>query len=182
MADIGKLIADALYNQIVAECQTPYAANDPTRVNLVNRGEFQDDPEEYRTIVCVHRNDPDHTDRAGQSAWMDEQDLVEIGYVIGAGGQAASEFWFRRFTIEIIVWPGLSQTEADEINGTVVARIRRAATMLQLTNLADEFGETIVVGSNPIRRMKVNEGGGPPDEYSWKTFLYLEYKTNWTPL
>ena len=28
--------------------------------------------------------------------------------------------------------------------------------------------------------MKVNEGGGPDDEYSWRGFLYLEYKTVWT--
>jgi hypothetical protein len=182
MADIGKLIVDELCDQIVAECQTPYDTTEPTRVSLVNRGEFQDDPEDFKVVVCVHRNDPDRTGLAGESAWMDEKDIQEMGMIMGSGGYAAGEFWLRRFTIEIIVWPGKVQTTADEINGTVVARVRRAVTVLQLTNLSDDFGESIVVGCNPVRRMKTNEGGGPDDEYSWKTFLYLEYKTLWNPV
>jgi hypothetical protein len=182
MADIGKLIVDRLYDCITEVCQTPYDESEPTRVNLVNRGEFQDDPEDYRVIVCIHRNDPDKTDRAGETAWLDEKDLQEMGMIIGSGGYAAGEFWLRRFSIEIIVWPGATQAETDEINGTVVARVRRAVTVLQLTNLSDDFGESIVVGCNPVRRMKANEGGGPDDEYSWKSFLYLEYKTLWNPV
>ena len=50
-----------------------------------------------------------------------------------------------------------------------------------ITDLSDGFGERVVVGNNPIRRMRVNEGGGPDDEYSWRGFLYLEYTTLWNP-
>ena len=96
-------------------------------------------------------------------------------------GVAGSEFWKRRFTVEIIVWPGAGQETADAINGAVVARVRRTVASLHIANLNDEFGERIVVGSNPVRRMKVNEGGGPDDEYSWRAFLYLEYTTLWNP-
>ena len=181
MADIGKLIVDRLITAINDQCQTPYDPGEPTRVNLVVRGEFQDDPEDYGVIVCVHRNDPDRTDRAGESGWPDELDLQEMGVIIGSQGTAGGEFWKRRFTVEIIVWPGVGQETADEINGVVVARVRRAASQLHIANLSDAFGERIVVGNNPVRRMKVNEGGGPDDEYSWRAFLYLEYTTLWNP-
>ena len=178
MADIGKLIVDGLYTEIVAECQT--AIGDETKVVHVTRGEFQDDPEDYGVIVCIHRNDPDKTDRSGETAWLDVKDLTEMGMAIGAGGYAAVEHWRRRFTIEIIVWPGQDQATADEINGKVVNRVRQTVTRLHLQK-TDEFGESIVVGINPVMKIKTNEGGGPDDEYSWKTFLYLEYRTVWNP-
>ena len=180
MPDIGKQIVDRLVTQIADVCQTP--VSDQTRVNHIVRGEFQDDPEDYGVIVCIHRNDPDKTERAGDSGWVDEKDLTEMGLAIGAGGYAAVEHWKRRFTVEIIVWPGEDQETADEINGTVVARVRRAVTRLHLTDLTDDFGESIVVGINPVQRMQANEGGGPDDEYSWKTKLYLEYRTVWNPI
>jgi len=181
MADIGKLIVDRLITAITDQCQTAYDASEPTRVNLVNRGEFQDDPEDYGVIVCVHRNDPDRTERIGASSWQDEQDVVELGQVIGLGGQGGVEHWLRRFTVEIIVWPNQDQDSADQINGSVVARVRRAVTMTPMLGLTDDHGESVTVGSSPIRKMKVNEGGGPDDEYSWRCFLYLEYKSVWTP-
>jgi hypothetical protein len=107
MPDIGKQIVDRLVTQITDLCQTPIGDN--TRVNLILRGEFQDDPEDYGVIVCVQRNDPDKTERAGDSGWVDEKDLTEMGLAIGAGGYAAVEHWRRRFTVEIIVWPGQDQ-------------------------------------------------------------------------
>jgi len=181
MSDIGKLIVDALIARITADCQAAIDPADPTRVTLVKRGEFQDDPEDYGVVVCVHRNDPDRTERAGQSGWPDELDLREMGLIIGEGYTAGSEFWKRRFSVEIIVWPGVDQDSADQINGVVTARVRRAVSRLFLTDLVDDFGERMVVGSNPLRRMKVDEGGGPDDEYSWRAFLYLEYTTLWNP-
>ena len=179
MSDIGKLIVDELITAITDQCQTPYA--DATRVNLVVRGEFQDDPEDYGVIVCIHRNDPDRVERVGESSWQDEQDEVELGQVIGVFGQGGVEHWRRRFTVEVIVWPNEDQDTADDINGQVMARVRKVITMTSMHGLSDSFGESITVGSSPIRKMKVNEGGGPDDEYSWRGFLYLEYKTVWTP-
>jgi hypothetical protein len=179
--DIGKLIVDELVTQITAVCQTPYATSEDTRVNLVVRGEFQDDPEDFGVIVCVHRNDPDRVERIGTSSWQDERDITEMGAVIGTGGVGHVEHWFRRFTVECIVWPNEEQEAADRINGIVMARVRRAVTMESMHGLVDTFGEAITVGSSPVVKMKVNEGGGPDDEYSWRGFLYLQYKTVWTP-
>lgn len=181
MSDIGTLIQDQLIQAITDNCQTAIPDGDPARLTLVKKGEYQDDPE-GQNIVCVHRNDPDKTERAGKSAWLDERYSTEMGLLIGSGGQASPEHWYRRLTVEIICWPaGELQDQAESINGTVVARVRRAVTTLNLTGLKDDFGEAIEIGINPIQRMKTDEGGGPDDEYNWKTFLYLEYGTIWRP-
>jgi hypothetical protein len=190
VADIGNLIVAQLIAKITLDCQTAYDPPDPLpddwvadpgRVNLVNRGAFQDDPEDFRTIVCVHRNDPKRTENVGQTGWADEQIVQEMGLIGSADGYGLSEHWYRRFTIEVIVWPGLTQAASDALYGTVMARVRRSVSTLHLSNLVDSHGERIVVGTSPVRRMKSDEGGGPDDEYSWKGFLYLEYQTNWNP-
>jgi hypothetical protein len=178
MADIATLIQQALVDAITAECQTAIAEDDPSRVVLVQKGEFQDDPEDYGVIVCVHRNDPDKTDRTAELAWADEMYEQEMGTI----GGVSLEHWSRRFTVELIVWPvGYTQSEAEEINGTVTARVRRTITKLRLNGLSDPFGEAMEIGANPIKRMKTDEGGGPDVEYHWKTFFYLRYLTVWRP-
>lgn len=181
MADLPSMIVDKLVENITSRCQIPYPIGDDTRVNLIVKGEFQDDPEDYGTIICVHRNDPDRVERIGTASWQDEIDVSEMTQVIGVGGLGHVEHWFRRFTVEVIVWPNTIQEEADEINGTIMSRVRRAVSMEPMHGLADPFGESITVSGSPIRKIKTNEGGGPDDEYSWRSFLYLEYKTVWVP-
>lgn len=179
--DISKLIVDDLIDAITDQCQTPFLTSDPTRVNLIVRGEFQDDPEDYGVVVCVHRNDPDRVERIGTSSWQDEKDVSEMTQVIGGYGSGVVEHWLRRFTVEAIVWPNETQDTADEIMGVVMARLRKMVSMTSMSGLSDDFGEKITVGLGAVQKMKVNEGGGPDDEYSWRGFLYLQYKTVWVP-
>lgn len=179
MSDLATLIMDQLVDAITADCQTAIAEDDTARLRLIKKGRFQDDPTDFSPLACVHRNDPVRTENVGAAGWADEILETEIGMTIGG---PAFEHWYRRFTVEIQVWPaGEYQDEAEVISGIVTARVRRAVNSLIITNLADEFGESIVVGYNPIRKIKTDEGGGPDDEYAWKTYLYLEYLTLWQP-
>jgi len=177
-ADICTLIEDALVTAIVAGCQTPFAEDDITRANQVQKGHFQDDPTNPTVVVCVHRNDPRKSDQFGLAAWPDQRFQKEMGMAIGG---PSPEYWNRRFAVEIRYWPGsMEQDDAERANGIVVARVRRTITATQL-DLRDSFGEAITQSCNPITQIQFDEGGGPPDEYSWKTYLFLEYQTLWTP-
>jgi hypothetical protein len=177
--NICTMIMDALVQAITDACQTPYAADDPYRINLVKRGMFQDDPQERGPIVTVERNYRDKSDNVGSNlSWLDERARVEMGMAIGS----LMEHWVRRFTCIIQVWPeGLTQDEAEELNSTIVANVRRAVTKKDLTGIQDAEGERISIGVNPVSKMKVREGGGPDTEYHWVTYLFLEYKTEYQP-
>jgi hypothetical protein len=178
MMDIGTLICNALVETIIAACQTPYSDNpgdsnyDAARVKLVKKGMFQDDPTENTPIVCVERNNR-------SESWYDERMRPEMGVTVGRN---ALEQWYRRFTVTINVWPaGKLQDAAESINSTVVGRVKRAVTDADVSTLADEFGERVTVGINPITMQNTREMGGPDDEYAWQTVLFLEYQTEYVP-
>jgi hypothetical protein len=176
--DLCTNIQDYLVEVITQACKTDIPEDDDAYVDIVKSGLFQDDPER-KNIVCVHRNDPNRTEQIGQAGWLDERVETEIGMTIG---MEAWEHWHRRFTVEIQCWPtGKRQDVAKTIMGDVTARVRKAINSHPLFDLFDEYGESIVVGSNPIRRIKTDEGGGPEDEYNWKVYLYLEYLTLMQP-
>jgi hypothetical protein len=176
--DICTLIEEALLTSIVENCQTPFSEDDVTRANQVQIGHFQDDPSNPTVVVCIHRNDPRKIDQFGLAAMPDQRYQRELGMAIGA---PSPEYWTRRFSVEIRFWPAsLGQDIAERANGVVVARVRHTITMTTL-NLRDPFGEAITQSNNPITQMQFDEGGGPPDEYSWRTWLFLEYQTLWTP-
>jgi hypothetical protein len=178
MMDLCTKIQDYLVEVITQACKTEIPETDDTWVDLVQSGKYQDDPEGINT-VCVHRNDPERTDEIGEGSWPDARVSEEVGMTIG---MEAWEHWKRRFTVEIVVWPvGKDQNEAKAINGTVVARVRKAINHNPAVGLFDEFGESLVHGSNPIVKIKTDERGGPPDEYNWRTNLYLEYLTLMQP-
>jgi hypothetical protein len=198
MADLPTLIQNRIVEAVVANCQTPFPTTeppdednpdwepdpdwkpDPSRANLVKKGAFQDDPSDYIGIVCIHRNNPKKTKDTGEAAWPDVRIGVEMGAVIGA---PATCHWMRRFAAEVQFWPaGMTQVEAEEANGVLVARVRNSIEKLELLGLHDEFGESVEQPTNPIVRMQFDEGGGPDDEYSWKTTLFLEYMTVWNPV
>ncbi len=188
MADLPTLIQNRLVEAIIATCQTPFPLTsddpdfvaDPSRANLVKKGAFQDDPSDYRGVVCVHRNNPKKTKDTGEAAWPDERFAVEMGMVIG---EEATAHWRRRFVVEVQFWPGgMTQDEAEAANGVLVARVCSTVERLQLLGLHDEFGESVEQPANPLVRMQFDEGGGPDDEYSWRTQLFLEYETIWNPV
>jgi hypothetical protein len=180
MADLATKIQNALVTQITAECQTAISDTDPTYARQVTTGRFQDDPTDYGVVIRVHRNHPKKTSRSGRSAWPDERLPTEMGaQVIGGAVVGGSpEEWWRRFTIVCHVWPaGKTQTEAQAVNGDVIARLELAIRKLVLNGLSDDYGEAISDGTNPITQVQCDEGGGPDDEYSWTTQLYLQYQT-----
>jgi hypothetical protein len=180
MADISTMIQTRIVEAVIATCQAPFEAGDPTRANVVQKGNFQDDPTDYRGVVCVHRNNPKKTRDTGQAAWPDERVAVEMGMTIGS---EAVCHWKRRLCVEVQFWPaGMAQADAEEANGVLVARVVNTVERLWLLDLKDEFGEAVQQPANPLVRMQFDEGGGPDDEYAWKTQLFLEYMTVRNPV
>jgi len=175
--DISSRIMNRLVQILTEECQTKVPANDRSRVKRVQKGMFQDDPSEWSPVVAVHRNY--HDAQLVRGGWFDERIRREIGVALGA---PAIEQWYRRFTVEVIVWPeGLNQDEAEELNSQVVGRVRKALTRADMGDLEDDFGERVIVGINPVVMMGSRESGGPDDEYAWRTILFLEYVTEHVP-
>jgi hypothetical protein len=72
---------------------------------------------------------------------------------------------------------GKVQDEAQAVNGDVIARLELAIRKLVLNGLSDDYGESVSDGTNPITQVQTDEGGGPDDEYSWTTQLFLQYQT-----
>ena len=177
--DLCSKIVSKLVVDITAACQTPFATTDATRVNTVQHGMFQDDPTDaLGPVVSVERNDHRNRESSGiESGWLDEQDDSDMGLM----GGAAVERWRRRFTVVIRVWPGKIQKDAEECNSTIVARVRKVVTQADMTGQFDVFGERILIPTNPIRKIRSGETGGPEDEYGWETTLFLEYLTEYNP-
>jgi len=161
--DIATKIVRVLETAIIADCQTPYNSDDLTRIKTVVRGKFAEDPTEQGPVVAIHRNH--------MYSWMDERQDAQMG-------GPAVEFWARRFSLEITVWPvNQEQNDAEETNGTIISRVQRAVTRADMTNLQDDQGERIIQCFNPVKRRKTEELGGPDDEFGFRTYLFLEYLT-----
>lgn len=175
--DLSTLIMQRLVTALTKECQTDIPENDPSRAKLVKRGMFQDDPSEFSPVIAVHRNY--HDAQSVRGGWYDERMRREIGVTLGG---PAMEQWYRRFTVEVLVWPeGKTQDEADELMSTVVGRVRRVITNTDVSDLEDTYGERVLVGMNPVVMVGARESGGPDDEYAWRTILFLEYVTELVP-
>ena len=181
MADIGTQIIDKLVEAVAADCQTPFDEDDLTRVKTIFRGRFQDDPTDLGPVVVIERNyhPKAKNGTSPEFSWFDERTQTEMGMVIGG---SAVEFWVRRFSVKIIVWPeAQEQAEAEEVNGTIVSRVRRSITNCDVMGLSDGVGENILLGINPITKMKSRQLGGPDDEYGFEAELFLEYTTEYIP-
>jgi hypothetical protein len=153
---------------------------DDTKAGLVRFGELQDDPEKAKLNILIHR---------GDETWKDELKLDDIGistptYEIGGVDENGNiigwkQWWWRRFTIELILFYP-NQTDRDtQMNKSniILQRVQRSLWDMTIPTDVDDFGEQ--ANFMQIRDAYVDEGGGV-GEFIWRGEVRVEFVTSIT--
>lgn len=181
MTTITRQIQTAIYNKLVATMPTYFATLSLTAPRI-KMGNLQDDPEGVSASFMVHLQDPDNAD------WRDEPVKVgsaELGVTNSGGsnyGRADNQMmvvgrigggrtWAKKLTVEIVQFcPGKTQDQAAESALEIADYTATVLKSVVIGDLTDGTREGVRV---LVDSMRYEEGGGPPTDYNWTTYIRL---------
>lgn len=181
MSTITRLIQKKIYDHLVL-VMPGYFATLSLTAPRIKMGNLQDDPEGVSASFMVHLQDPDSAD------WRDEPVKVgsaELGVTNSGGsnyGRADNQMmvvgrigggrtWAKKLTVEIIQFcPGKTQDQAAELALEIADYTANALKLIQIGTLNDGTREGVRLLVDSIR---YEEGGGPPTDYNWTTYIRL---------
>lgn len=147
--------------------------SDSTRAGLIREGKLQADPTvaQINLLVRVGGKDwPHKRVEKGHHALP-----AELGHGFGMGAEV-SEFWLRRFIVEMKFF-FVGEIERDiAINkaNILLSRLEIGLLTMPLVSLTDTFGETALMVD--IDETYLNEGGGP-GMFAHRGFAHVEFFT-----
>ena len=187
-------VVDALALYLDRKLRLEIPGDDPSRVDEVRPGRFQDDPVVTARYVMLHGGDPQ------EQGWAHIPTNAESNTPFGlhgAGGLSAlptfeiggaSMLWFRRFSAEIGAFflnDDFSRDEARKHAHVLFGRLEYSIGRTGvdrhagLLGLRDDFGEEVL--SVILSRTSYTEGGGPPSDWIWRGIVRFDLLTakNW---
>jgi hypothetical protein len=156
-------------------------------ISRIRTGRLQDDPTDranYKTIA-IHVNDPNKAE-----GWMHELtstnqkrgDVGPRGY-FPFGEIGIGLMYTRRFVAEVNVYlvenGKTSRQGARDLYNDIFVRAERALADSGevLQGVHDDYGE-MCTGFVQVVKSYATEGGGPPDSFIWRGFIYFEVLTS----
>jgi hypothetical protein len=181
MAQLTDMLAEKVYDVLVAALQTPYSDEDPTYAEVVKVGLLQDNPLKNGISVTIHLGDPDEVD---QDSWIDEvakdgDPQHPFAPFAEVGGNIIGLHWWRRGTVKaecFFIKSGENRDEAREYANIIKGRIERnlALSANDFVGIVDEFGEKCIQFF-PAKSYAREQGG--PNQHIWRVYVWWQALT-----
>lgn len=185
MAQFSDLLVSQLVNYLDLKLASEYDARGWAPYAVVKDGRLQSDPERPREHVMVHIQHPQDTswyDCPVGDRYIRYLNAVygwERGFMSPLGEVGGRRRWYRRFAVEVINYytrDRQDQASSREMANTLRALVEKLVLSFPVTAVKDEFGEQGV--RIWVDRSRTEERGGPPNNYIWKSWVYVTAETD----
>lgn len=184
MAHISDMLVDALVAHLQTNLDTDYTARGWVP-SAVQAGRLQDDPERPSDHILVHIGSPIESDKWYDAPVGDRYIRFmngiygwERGYMSTLGEVGGGHSWYRRLSVQISNYYTRERQEQDparEYANVTRGLVEKYVKTLNVTSITDEFGE--VAARLWVDRSFAEERGGPPNNYIWKSWVYVTVET-----
>lgn len=177
---LTRQIQKAIYNKLV-ETMPTYFTSLSLSAPRIKMGNLQDDPEDVSASFMIHLQDPDDMNwrdeaiRASspEPSLYSQSSSAHYGRVdnqlFTAGRIGGGRSWAKKFTVEIIQFcPNKTQDQAADLALAVADFTVEKLREVQISTLSDGLKEGVRLVVDSIR---YEEGGGPPTDYNWTTYI-----------
>lgn len=169
---IQNLLIQGLIDQFTATLQTPYADDEPTRVNVIAVGKLQENPFKYGNIILLQ---PSMEVEATVFGSQDSHPMANIPMsTIGSG---LNFFYKRTVIIGVQAWFLSSPSFQDSLANMAVLFSRVSKSLFEMNHIStvDDFGERLLSTPPFVRKQWFEEGGAK----SGKNFYRGELTVDW---
>lgn len=165
---IFNIIIDATVDHLTNELII--ATTDETKIGLLRFGKLQADPTDADRGLNI-------LVRSGGEEWPDELYIEEHGIIAPTYEIGGTQYWMRRFIIELILfYDGEEDRQNARKKAVVIAsHAHKAMFEMPVPQGHDSFNEA-VDSSCQIRKMTQVEAGGE-GTFIWRSHLYVEWLT-----
>jgi hypothetical protein len=182
MASVTRLIQKEIYDKLVEKIPTFFEDTLELEVPRIKMGNLQDDPESVSASFMVHIQDPDNSTILDFPVKGRANELVPNADTSAMYGSASNQLysvgrigggrtWAKFFTVEIIQFtPGLTQDESADLCMEVVDFTCDTLKTVSISDITDGSRTGVSIKLDSVR---TEEGGGPPSDYHWVTYIKL---------
>ena len=176
---ITDLVLDGLVTRLIEVCQSPFAEEHPTRVNLIRSGRLQASPTTNETNILIH----DGSESDPLELYLDQSGLMAPTYEIGGGS-----IHILPVRIEINHhFPGVNDRPVARRYANIIQhRVRQAIVTMDLPTHPDtgqprdDYGNALVHPPQ-IRKTDLREGGGK-GHFIWRGEMLVQFLVHLEPL
>jgi hypothetical protein len=182
MASLTRIIQKEIYDKLVEIIPTYFEDVLGLDAPRIKMGNLQDDPENVSSSFMVHIQDPDNTSifdtpikgRANELVPGSDSSAMYgsiSNQLYSVGRIGGGKTWSKFFTIEIIQFtPGLTQDESADLCTEVIDFTCDTLKTVSISDLSDGTRTGVSIKLDSIR---TEEGGGPPTDYHWTTYVRM---------
>jgi hypothetical protein len=171
------MIADRIVEGLTEVCITNIPFGDPTRLNAIKKGRFQEDPNIAMLRASVQGGDLEDPNQMDGIVDLNKAPN-RLGFHVDPREIGGTQMWYRKGVIRLeffFIIEGLLEEVAEERAYTVLGRIQSNIENIRVSDLHDDFGEHAIKlfhTQNSFYR-----SGGPPTSYLWRGKLIWECLT-----
>lgn len=175
---IVPMIVDALVEGLEQYLIDEVPYSDPTRMNEIRAGRFQQDPNVAWLRASVQGGDLDDPDLMDGIVTLREAQAGRTGFYIEPREIGGTQMWYRRGTVRLELFFIIEQVPeelAREYAYTILGRLQSNLEKIRISHLTDDFGEHAIKLFHTQNSMY--QSGGPPSSYLWRGKVVWEVLT-----
>jgi len=176
---IVPMLCNRILTSLTDVCITNIESRDPTRMNDIKVGRFQEDPQ--KTMIRASIQGGDLEDPGLMDEIVDpEKSKNRLAFYAPAREIGGGQLWWRKGVIRLEMFfmverPAVSEEEARERAYLVLGRIQQHIETIPVYDLTDQHGEKAIKLFHP--RNSFYQSGGPPSSWIWRGKLIWECLT-----
>jgi hypothetical protein len=175
---IVPMICRRIVDGLIEVCITNVSFSDPTRLNAIKIGRFQEDPTVSMLRASVQGGDLEDPNLMDGIVTLKEGQNSRTGFTIEPREIGGSQMWYRRGVVRLelfFIIESLTEDVSREYAYTVLGRMQNNIEKFYVADLYDDFGEHAVKLFHTQNSMY--QSGGPPTSFLWRGKLVWECLT-----
>jgi hypothetical protein len=175
---IVPMVIDRLVSGLTAACITSIPHSDPTRLNEIKAGRYQEDPNSKMLRAYVMGGDLDDPNLMDGIVSLRDSQSSRVGFFVEPREIGGTQMWYRRGIVGLeffFIVEQLPEVTAREQAYTILGRFQSNIELIAVSDLQDDFGEHAIKLFHT--QNSLYQSGGPPTSYLWRGKLVWECLT-----
>lgn len=175
---IVPMVCDRIVSELTTLLIDDIPFDDPTRLNKVKHGRFQEDPTKHNLRLSVQGGDAEDPQIMDGIVTLKEGANSRVGFTIEPREIGGTQMWYRKGTVRLELFFIIDQLEeeiAREYAYTILGRVQENIEQIHVADLTDDYGEHAIKLFHTQNNFF--QSGGPPKSYLWRGKLIWECLT-----
>lgn len=175
---IVPMIVDRIVIGLTKVCITDVPYGDPTRLNGIKAGRYQEDPAQTMLRASVQGGDLENPNLMDAIVTDPTNTDNKLGFRIAPREIGGSQMWYRRGVVRLeffFIVEGLTEERSQDYAYTILGRMQSNIELIPMSDLHDDYGEHAIKLFHTQNSMY--QSGGPPTSYLWRGKLLWEVLT-----